>query len=175
MRLRSVDWIAAATRPEAEVNSAIAGEIAREAITILLVALAGLVAAVLVSRRLTVPIKRLEQHATAIGHGEFGHQTDPTGPVELARLAGVINRMESEIRGREELLKDAQKRLHIALRTARMVAWSWDPVANRIETTDNFREIYGLPDIAESSQGFDLVHPDDLRAPSLGGRASRAR
>jgi signal transduction histidine kinase len=42
-----------------------------------------------------------------------------------------------------------------------MVAWEWDPHADRIVTTDNLAEVYGVPGIAGVEQGFELVHPDD--------------
>jgi PAS domain S-box-containing protein len=75
--------------------------------------------------------------------------------LERARL------YDAERRARAELL-ERERHLHLALESARMVAWTWDPVRNHIETTENFAAIYGLAAIEYAEQGFALVHPDDL-------------
>ena len=53
----------------------------------------------------------------------------------------------------------------MALEAARMVAWEYDPVADRILASDNHSEVYGLvPGIPlqHAADGFALVHPDDV-------------
>ncbi len=62
-------------------------------------------------------------------------------------------------------LRLSEERLRRALSAARMVAWEWNAIENRIVATDNAAEVYGLaPDttIANSQNGFLLVHPDDV-------------
>ncbi len=59
---------------------------------------------------------------------------------------------------------DLQQHLNLALQAARMVAWSWDPVRDRVETIGNLEEIYGLPAVAYAEKGFSLIHPDDVAA-----------
>src|SRR5688500_10299865 len=55
----------------------------------------------------------------------------------------------------------SEERLRLALDAAHMVAWKWDPTRDRITTTGNLREIYGVSSLANSAAGFALVHPDD--------------
>ncbi len=55
------------------------------------------------------------------------------------------------------------ERHHIVLKKAQMVWWEWTPSLDEIITSDNFTEIYGLPDnIKNSIEGFDLIHPEDV-------------
>jgi len=79
---------------------------------------------------------------------------------ELADRAGLAierARLFAQVRASEE-------RLRLATETNRMVAWEWDPVADRIETSENFAEVYGLPGLRDAAGGFSLVAPEDLPA-----------
>jgi PAS domain S-box-containing protein len=55
----------------------------------------------------------------------------------------------------------SEERLRLALDAARMVAWEWEPTRDRMTTTGNLREIYGVSSLATSAAGFALVHADD--------------
>ncbi|HEU5103310.1 MAG TPA: PAS domain S-box protein [Roseiflexaceae bacterium] len=74
--------------------------------------------------------------------------------LERARL------YEAEQQARAKL-QERERHLHLALESARMVAWTWDSSHNRVETTDGFAAIYGLSKIEYAEQGFALLHPDD--------------
>lgn len=62
---------------------------------------------------------------------------------------------------REEV-RARERQLQLALQTSRMVAWEWDPVRNIVTTTENLRDIYGVPAVKMAEQGFAMVHPDDV-------------
>ncbi|QNF34837.1 PAS domain S-box protein [Adhaeribacter swui] len=64
----------------------------------------------------------------------------------------------------EQALRNSEERLQLAVDTARTVVWEWDVAENRIETTPNFSEVYGLSVIEFTQQGFALLHPDDQEA-----------
>ena len=73
---------------------------------------------------------------------------------ELARTA----------ESREDALRSllaSESRLRMALDVGRLVAWEWDAVNDRIQTTENLRAIYGLDSLETAADGFALVHPDD--------------
>jgi PAS domain S-box-containing protein len=79
---------------------------------------------------------------------------------ELADRAGLAierARLFAQVRASEE-------RLRLATETNRMVAWEWDPMADRIETSENVAEVYGLPGLSRLAEEFALVVPEDLPA-----------
>lgn len=63
-----------------------------------------------------------------------------------------------------ERIRASEERIRLAVEANRMVAWEWEPAANRITVSDNFAAIYGLPALADSAEGFALVWPEDLPA-----------
>src|SRR5260221_2307662 len=60
------------------------------------------------------------------------------------------------------LLPEHQQLLGLALDAARMVAWTWDPRADRVETTGDLPGIYGVSAVEYAERGFSLIHPDDV-------------
>lgn len=78
--------------------------------------------------------------------------------------AVVVNEDITALRQAERELRASEARLRLAVEANRMVAWEWDPAADRITTTDNFAAIYGLPALAGVAEGFALVWPEDLPA-----------
>ena len=62
-------------------------------------------------------------------------------------------------------LRAGEERLRMALTAGRMLAWEWDPVADKVVVSDNVAEVYGLPPgstIESAEQAFPLMHPDDV-------------
>ncbi len=70
----------------------------------------------------------------------------------------------TERRKAEEALRSSEERMRLAIESNRMVAWEWDPQADRVTTSDNFSEIYGLTTVSSEADGFSLIHADDLPA-----------
>jgi PAS domain S-box-containing protein len=77
----------------------------------------------------------------------------------LARVDAQIqrNRFEKE-------LNAAEQRLQAALAAVRMVAWEWDPITDKMNTSATGAEVFGLrpgETLSTGEFGFALVHPDD--------------
>ncbi len=77
---------------------------------------------------------------------------------ELTENLTAIQQPEAQV------AQDLRQQLILALDSARMVAWSWDPKLDRVETIGNLADIYGLPAVDYAEKGFSLIHPDDLAA-----------
>jgi PAS domain S-box-containing protein len=60
--------------------------------------------------------------------------------------------------------RELERQLALALDSARMVAWTWDPKLDRVETSGDLAAIYGLPAVDYAEKGFSLIHPDDVAA-----------
>ncbi|MDQ3998035.1 MAG: hypothetical protein M3303_13595, partial [Gemmatimonadota bacterium] len=73
-------------------------------------------------------------------------------PGEKSEKGGVLD---------DAVLRESEDRLHLALRAARMVAWEWDPAADRILTIGDLKGIYGIESLPQPAVGFALLHPDD--------------
>lgn len=76
--------------------------------------------------------------------------------------ASVLDITERK-RAEQALLRN-EERMRLAIEANRMVAWEWDVQQDRIITSDNFAEIYGLDKLAGVSEGFGLVWSEDLPA-----------
>ena len=66
------------------------------------VSLLAVLAALVISRTLTVPMRRLARHAVDVGKGDFGQRIEVDRPAELTQLAEAFNYMAGEIRARED-------------------------------------------------------------------------
>lgn len=62
----------------------------------------------------------------------------------------------------EEALRSSEERMRLAIEANRMVAWEWDPVNDRVITSENVAEIYGMDSVDKAATGFSLIWPDDL-------------
>jgi PAS domain S-box-containing protein len=84
----------------------------------------------------------------------------------------------TEQRQAEARVTEAERRLQLALRSARIGTWSWDLRKDRVEGDARLREIFGF-DAAEpihSAQVFERVHPEDRsHVQEIVGRARRER
>jgi two-component system, chemotaxis family, CheB/CheR fusion protein len=64
----------------------------------------------------------------------------------------------------ENALQESRDRLEIALSTAHMAAWEWDPAGDRLLASAMAGEVFGLrpgETLRSRRQAFALVHPDD--------------
>ena len=104
----STGWVAGAGRPEEEVMAPVVAELLRESSLRILTTLLAVFVAMVIGRSITVPIRRVRDHALAIGRGEPGQALEITGPGELTDLAEAFNRMDAEVRHREEVLQRYQ-------------------------------------------------------------------
>jgi signal transduction histidine kinase/HAMP domain-containing protein len=122
----SFRWAADASRSAAEVMTPIEMDLMRYAVISLLVSAAAAVGALVVGRRITVPLGRLRRHALALGLGELDHDVKPAGPAELMELADAFNRMAGEVRLREEGLRKSEAGLRFLADAGNILAASLD-------------------------------------------------
>lgn len=80
------------------------------------------------------------------------------------RKVAVIFTDITERKKAAEKLRTSEERLQLAINTARTVVWEWNVAENKIETTFNFADIFGLSPIRFAEEGYTLVHPDDRDA-----------
>ncbi len=70
----------------------------------------------------------------------------------------------AERRRTEEALRDSEERLRLAIETGRMYAFEWDLTTDRVQRSEEYFQIVGLPKTELSNTGSDhvaKVHPDD--------------
>ncbi|GJD66616.1 cache domain-containing protein [Methylobacterium frigidaeris] len=92
-----VDWTVVVMQPAAEAFGPIARALLRTAALILLGLLFAAALAYGLARRMTGPIRLLEDGTQRIGAGDFGHRIAITSTDELGRLAARFNAMAGEL------------------------------------------------------------------------------
>jgi PAS domain S-box-containing protein len=87
-----------------------------------------------------------------------GYSTSELEMIE-ALAPAIVQAFQSK---RAELaLRDREELLRMAVSAGRMVAWSWTAQDDRLEATDNFREILGRPLPGSSAERWAGIHPED--------------
>ncbi len=118
------------------------------------------------------PIKTRDNHAIGTFTMYF-QKARRASPKDLAfadvitQAAAIIisSHIENQQRVRaEQALRESEERLQIAVNTAKTVLWEWNILQNKIETTPNFEDVYGLSSIDFAEQGYSLLHPNDREA-----------
>ncbi|MBI2865500.1 MAG: PAS domain S-box protein [Chloroflexi bacterium] len=165
--IRTIGWVASAGRPEDEAMAPILGNALRDFGILSLVAIVAFASAMAISRNVTGPLSRLEQHAAALGRGELGLQAPATGPAELLRLGGALNRMAGEIRRREEALEESEERYRNLVETTSDWVWEVDENAVYTYASPKVRDLLGYePEEVLGKTPFDLMPPDEARRVS---------
>ncbi|GJE57245.1 MULTISPECIES: PAS domain-containing protein [Methylobacterium] len=113
---------------------------------------------------LVVPLVRNGRWVTALSVATAGPHA--WAPDEAAIVAAVAERTwEALERARVEAsLRESGRRLDAALAAARMVAWDWDPAADKITLSGTIEDLFGLErgdEVGSSLDGFGHIHPDD--------------
>ncbi|MET0258698.1 MAG: PAS domain-containing protein [Methylobacterium sp.] len=113
---------------------------------------------------LAVPLIRQGRWTNALSVAKA--QAHPWTPDEVSIVADAAERIwEAVERARAEAsLRESGRRLDAALEAARMVAWDWDPAADRARLSSGAEAVYGLrpgETITSSVDGMACVHPDD--------------
>jgi hypothetical protein len=114
------------------------------------------------------PMRALVESTRQIATGNLDARAKLRTSSEVGELARAFDSMADALQARlnevqhtQAELVEREQHLNLAMRAARMVAWSWLPQRDKIETTENFADIYGMPIIEYAQQGFDTLHPDD--------------
>jgi PAS domain S-box-containing protein len=114
-----------------------------------------------------VPLNKQGRLVAGIAvHHRFPHPWS-VEDVELVELAANAC-WESMERARVAAeLRASERRLRLALTSARMVAWEVDPETGKAEVLDNAAEVFGLgrdQGLPDTEAGFALMHPEDEAA-----------
>ena len=164
-------WLSVGRTPEA-IYAEVGPAVTRDLLGIGAVLLAALAAFWVGSDWLLLRrIDRLTTVSTQLAGGDWqtrvpvrrpkGDELDHLG-LTFNHMADTLLRRRTEQQRVQAVLQERERHLYLALQAARMVAWTWDIVENRVHTTDNLPEIYGLTEVEYAEQGFSMVHPDDL-------------
>ncbi|MHB8875526.1 MAG: ATP-binding protein [Myxococcaceae bacterium] len=108
--IKSVGWIAVSTQPESEVLAPLRRSLWGSVTVAGVVAIAGFFLALSLSRRITVPLGRLQQEAKALGRGELSTRVRIPAPAELEGLSATFNEMAVKLHERETELRAQTER-----------------------------------------------------------------
>jgi len=100
----SIGWVATAGRTEEIAMAAVVSQLFPQAVLLFAIALAAFGAALLCSRFIANPVKRLQEYAMALGRGQ-NITLDLTGPLELKELGGSFKEMVQALKFREEKIE----------------------------------------------------------------------
>lgn len=92
-----VDWTVLVVQPVSEAYAPIWAAMLRTLLLVVAGAVFALLLAFALARRMTDPIRQLEEGATQIGAGHFEHRIDVQTGDELEELAGRFNEMAGEL------------------------------------------------------------------------------
>jgi signal transduction histidine kinase len=95
--VRSIGWVAAASRARAAVLGPLEERALRDMSILFMMVVLAFASALKVSRYVTRPLDDLEQHARKLATGDLRRIIIPTGPAELRSLAVTFNEMAEEL------------------------------------------------------------------------------
>lgn len=102
---RVTGWVTASGRSEQTVMAPIRAELLQHAGLSFLATIMVFLTAMAVSRNITAPVKDLQEHALALGHGNLECRAEVRGSSELRDLAAAFNTMAEKIGQREKVLR----------------------------------------------------------------------
>ncbi len=109
--VRPVGWSAGAGRTAEDAMAPVRSTLILQAFLFTLITLAGFGAALLLSRPVSRSIRKLRDHAIALGRGEPSTVALGSGTAELKELADSFNVMAEKLRTRESALRETQRHL----------------------------------------------------------------
>jgi signal transduction histidine kinase len=146
----SIGWAAAASVPVKAVTAPVISNLFYHAAWFLLVSSAAIMFALIISRRISIPVKNLRDQALALGRGELNHRVEARGMKEMEDLAQSFNTMAEEIRARQMQVEERAKALDEAHSRIRDILNS---------VTDGFMSV---------SRDFKFSYVNDAGAKFLG-------
>jgi signal transduction histidine kinase len=149
-----------------------ARELSRQSVLFgVLVMAISLLASIYFSRRVTAPLRRLEEKMAVISQGEFGVEVPVTSRNEIGRLASAFNRMSQELSRRDALLMEAHEQLVQSEKLSalgEMSAGLAHEVKNPMVGIVGFAELgQEVETLAEAHEYFELIRSDAHRANEI--------
>ncbi|MEN6438441.1 MAG: PAS domain S-box protein [Syntrophobacter sp.] len=107
----TLGWAVAAERSQAEVMAGVRASLLRQTALYLVVTFLAFALALVFSRSLSNSVRKLRQHALALGRGETGELSITANIAEIADLADAFNTMAEKVKTRELTLRLSEERL----------------------------------------------------------------
>jgi PAS domain-containing protein len=128
----------------------------------LFVALIISLALMLLTRRLTRPLKDLVQGADRIGKGDLDTRISVQSRDEFGHLAGEFNQMAVRLQETLTALKHSEQHFRALIENASDMIWILDDHGNYKYVSPSTRRILGYdPEFLIGTSAFDRLHPDD--------------
>ena len=108
-RAGATDFVVSVGVPSENLYEPMRRQLDRYIIFSLLAVGCAVIAAIVLQRKIVQPIHRLRQAATAFGNGDLGARAPIAGPSEVGDLGVAFNLMASQIKDREERLKELDR------------------------------------------------------------------
>ncbi len=147
----SIGWAVSAGRSEELAMAPVISTLLPNAILFIIITLVAFGLALALSRLISTPVKRLRNHALAIGLGETPDPADASGPVELRDLANSFNSMERELRLREKTLREQWEWLRVTLTS----------IGDAVIATDTKGRITFMNPVGASLTGWKIEEAQD--------------
>ncbi len=149
---------------------------------LLLMMLAGTIAAALAALRLTIgkPLRRLIASILASEQGHGHRPVDWRAADELGRVIHAYNGMLARLGEEEAALRKSEQRLSLAITATRSSVWDYDPTTGQYWWSKEFPALlgYGPTELAMTTKTWvSLLHPDeaeDIVAESRRRRRDKA-
>jgi PAS domain S-box-containing protein len=113
--VESIGWAAGAGITEDAAMQPVVSQLLPQIVLLLAITLAAFGVALLSSRFLVNPVKRLRNHAIAFGSGHVTAPIAATGPAEIRDLVSAFNTMAEELKSRETDLREQREWLRVTL------------------------------------------------------------
>ena len=172
-----VDWLVFATQPLSEAYAPIRAALWRTGLMVLASAAAALGLAYLFARRMTVPIRRLEEGAARIGAGEFDHEIKVATGDELEGLANRLNRMAQELGlSQERSARITRLKAFLSPQVAELVERSGDGSLlepRQAEVVVVFCDLRGFTEFASTVDAEDVMQVLGTYYEVVGGCVTR--
>src|SRR5574341_344372 len=157
--------------PRAEALRATRDLARRTVLLGLAVLFVGILASYAVGRRITAPLRNLQQAAHRIGAGELGAQVPVEGRGETAELAAAFNRMSAELADREVRLSEAHTQVARADKLSavgELAASFAHEVKNPVSAVVGYAQLgKETRELAEAHELFGLVEKQGWRASEV--------